>query len=456
MTLRGKFDEKRLRIQGMTCVNCAEKIKRALLRLPGVQRADVRFGDGTARVTFDAAQIREADLVHAVEAVGYAVGGNRTAKRFARVAASLAAVALVYLLINRVGAGALAGALPLAEAGMGYGMLFVIGLITSVHCVVMCGGINMSQCMGAGGAQKTRTGALKPSLMYNLGRVAACTVVGGIVGAAGSVISLSSAAKGAVQIAAGVFMVIMGLNMTGLFPWLSRLVPRMPAGIARKLRKGGGSGPFTVGLINGLMPCGPLQAMQLYALSTGNALTGALSMLLFSLGTVPLMFALGAMSSVMSQKFSKRAMAVGAVLVAALGLSMLTGGLNLTGAAIFPAAKQVTASVQQETASDDSARQDTDSITSPEGVLKVRTTLASGRYEPISVTAGVPVEWTIDAPAGSINGCNNRMVIPEYGIEYAFQPGENVIRFTPGEAGVYPYTCWMGMISSAITVLPPG
>jgi sulfite exporter TauE/SafE/copper chaperone CopZ len=454
MTLRDKFQDIRLRVRGMTCVNCAEKIKRGLLKLPGVERADVRFQDGTARVTYDPAQIREVDLVHAVEAAGYAVGGNRTARQLAQGAASIAAVALVYLLLNRVGAGALAGALPLAEAGMGYGMLFVIGLITSVHCVVMCGGINMSQCMGAGGANKTRTGAMKPSLMYNLGRVAAYTVIGGIVGAVGSVISLSSAAKGAVQIAAGVFMVIMGLNMTGLFPWLSRLVPRMPAGIAGKLKRGGGSGPFTVGLINGLMPCGPLQAMQLYALSTGNALAGALSMFLFSLGTVPLMFALGAMSSMMSHKFSKRAMAVGAVLVAALGLSMLTSGLNLTGVSIFPAAKQVTASAEQTINS--APQQTTDSVSSTEGVQKVRTTLASGRYEPITVTAGVPVEWTIDAPKGSINGCNNRMVIPEYGIEYAFQPGENVIRFTPDEAGTYPYTCWMGMISSAITVLPPG
>ena len=47
---------------------------------------------------------------------------------------------------------------------------------------------------------------------------------------------------------------------------------------------------FVIGLLNGLMPCGPLQAMQLYALSTSNFIYGALSMLLFGLGTVPLMF----------------------------------------------------------------------------------------------------------------------------------------------------------------------
>ncbi|MBP5623054.1 MAG: sulfite exporter TauE/SafE family protein, partial [Thermoguttaceae bacterium] len=53
---------------------------------------------------------------------------------------------------------------------------------------------------------------------------------------------------------------------------------------------------LVIGLLNGLMPCSPLQSMQIYALSTGSIIRGALSMLLFSLGTVPLMLGLGVFS----------------------------------------------------------------------------------------------------------------------------------------------------------------
>jgi len=78
------------------------------------------------------------------------------------------------------------------------------------------------------------------------------------------------------------------------------------AGLIYRERQRGNKGPFTVGLLNGLMPCGPLQAMQIYALSTGNPLKGALSMLLFSLGTVPLMFGLGALGSLLSRRLRKK------------------------------------------------------------------------------------------------------------------------------------------------------
>jgi sulfite exporter TauE/SafE/copper chaperone CopZ len=420
----------------MTCAHCADKIERALIKLPGVSEAKASFSQGTVRVRYDAERVGRQDFEREIQDAGYTPGpgGGRMGKA-AQAAASLAAIALLFLLLRGTGMGALAGMLPLAEAGMGYGMLFVIGLITSIHCVVMCGGINLSQCMGAGPGKKD---AVRPGLLYNLGRVVSYTVFGALVGAVGSVVSFSGTAKGIVQAAAGVFMVIMGLNMTGLFPWLARLVPRMPSAVARRLRGGKRSlGPFYVGLVNGLMPCGPLQAMQIYALSTGNALEGALSMLMFSLGTVPLMFGLGALSSMMSQKFTRRAMAVGAVLVVALGLSMFTGGLSLAGIAT-PASGGGQGALAEG------------------GVQKVRTTLESGRYQPITVTAGTPVEWTIVAPEGSINGCNNRIFIPTYGIEHAFQYGENVIRFTPDKAGTFPYSCWMGMITSTITVVEPG
>ena len=74
------------------------------------------------------------------------------------------------------------------------------------------------------------------------------------------------------------------------------------------------------------------------------------------------------------------------------------------------------------------------------------------RYPNITVQAGVPVKWIIEAPKGSINGCNYKMLIREYGVEHTFSEGENVIEFVPTKSGTISYTCWMGMIRGNIFV----
>jgi hypothetical protein len=90
------------------------------------------------------------------------------------------------------------------------------------------------------------------------------------------------------------------------------------------------------------------------------------------------------------------------------------------------------------------------------GVQIINSTLTGGKYPAITVQQGIPVKWTINAPAGSINGCNNRMIIREYGIEYQFKNGENIIEFMPQKSGRFSYSCWMGMIRSSITVVAEG
>jgi len=86
----------------------------------------------------------------------------------------------------------------------------------------------------------------------------------------------------------------------------------------------------------------------------------------------------------------------------------------------------------------------------------INSTLLPNRYPAITVQQGIPVRWTINAPQGSINGCNNRLIIREYGIQHTFKYGDNVIEFIPEKAGRFAYSCWMSMIRSVITVLAPG
>lgn len=439
---------KRLRIGGMTCINCQNKIEKKLRNTAGIRSVKVSYSTGIADITYDADRVTLKDIAAVIRRLDYQVltGREQQEPGTNRVIGLLVIIVAFYLLLQQSGVLNLLVPSRLADADMSYGMLFVIGLITSVHCVAMCGGINLSQCIPhdaetAGKAGRFST--FRPTLLYNLGRVVSYTAVGFLVGGLGSVITFSNTLQGVLKLAAGVFMVIMGINMLGIFPWLRKLNPRMPRIFARKIdkQKFGGGSPLTVGLLNGLMPCGPLQAMQIYALSTGSPFSGALSMFLFSLGTVPLMFGLGALSSALGKKFTHKAMTVGAVLVVVLGLSMLSQGWSLSGFSLprlIPGAQAGTGD---------------SSVKIENGVQIVESTLSSGRYPSITVRAGMPVKWIIDAPQGSINGCNNRMLIPEYRIKHQFKTGENVIEFTPDKTGNFSYSCWMGMIRGSISVV---
>jgi len=441
-----------LRIGGMTCVNCQNRIEKKLKETPGVHEATVDYNTGAADVTYDAAKTSFEEISAIIENLGYKTLGN-TKNTVIQIIGTLVIILALFMLMRAFGTSKLAAGFPLAREGMGYGMLLVIGLLTSVHCIAMCGGINLSQTL----RKDRESSLLLPSILYNGGRLVSYTAVGILVGALGSVITLSGRFQGAVQLAAGVFMLIMGINMLGLFPALRRFSPRLPKIFTAKIdgRKTV-RGPLVVGLLNGLMPCGPLQAMQLYALSTGSPVKGGVSMFLFCTGTIPLMFALGAASSVLSgvkgKTFSHRVMKVGALLVAALGLVMLFNGWSLSG---FPNPLDRPASSKfVSTQADTGTSAFTPNVQN--GVQIVRSTLQPGRYPAITVQQGIPVRWIINAPPGSITGCNNRMIIREYGIQYTFKEGDNVIEFIPKNAGRFRYSCWMAMIQSTITVLAEG
>ncbi len=445
-----------IQVEGMTCTGCETRIESSLKKLEGMENVKAIYSSSNVYVTYDSNLINLETIIEEIEKLDYKVktkpsdnnssnipsetkSKNTNSLDLSQLAGIAVIIFALYIIIKHtVGFNFI----PQVDQSMGYGILFFIGLLTSLHCVAMCGGINLSVCTKYSvSTNDSKYGKLKPSILYNTGRVIAYTVVGGIVGGIGSVISFSGAAKGIVAIASGVFMVIMGLNMLNVFPALRKLNPRMPKVFTKKLHEDSQNrGPLYVGLFNGLMPCGPLQAMQIYALGTGSIWAGALSMFLFSLGTVPLMFGFGAISSILSSKFTHKMMKVSAVLVLILGIVMLNRGMVLSGV-------NTNIVLGAENSSSQIAKVNGN-------VQEVTTKIESGRYSPIIVQKGIPVRWTISATKEELNGCNNSINIPEYNIQNKkLEEGNTVIEFNPDKTGNYIYTCWMGMISSNIKVV---
>ena len=420
-------------VKGMFCTNCEKRVREALLSLPGVRSAAASLTEETVTVIYDGKQVSSRLLKQEIEKLGYETESD--SNLYIQIVSILIILLALYVISSHLGWTRVFNIFPNIEASLDLGMLFVIGLLTSVHCIAMCGGINLTQSTIAA---KGGAGVVRTNLAYNIGRVISYTLIGGFVGGIGSVLSFSRALKGAVTVAVGIIMIVMALSMLGVFRPLRKLPLHLPAGLYRKLSVSTpGRSSFVIGLLNGLMPCGPLQSMQIYALSTGSIIKGALSMLLFSLGTVPLMMGLGLFSGRLNKKSAGTMLTVSAILIFVMGIHMIENGFVLSG--ITPVSNSRNESVVMAEYLGDTQY--------------VKTKVDYGRYEAFTVRKGIPVEWTIVVPAGKLNGCNGEIVVPAFDLSIKLHEGENTVSFTPNEGGTIPYSCWMGMIKSSINVV---
>ena len=222
---------------------------------------------------------------------------------------------------------------PALAENASLGLVFLVGLLTSTHCIGMCGGILLAQTTDARGVTGRSKRGLIASSAYNGGRVVSYTAVGAVCGALGAVITYTPNIKSMVFTVAGALVLLIGLRMAGILPGLRPAETELPGACslnARTRRRFAGQ-PLIIGLLTGVMPCGALSAMWLYAMSSGSAARGALVMLVFSLGTVPLLFLFGALQSFLPRGWMKYIVKGSAVLVVTLGLSMLVKGIRLFG-----------------------------------------------------------------------------------------------------------------------------
>lgn len=426
----------RLKVYNMTCTSCEKTIERTLKKLVGVFNAKANYSGQFIDIEYDSKLCNLKDIKDCINSTGYS-----TENSYNLGFAGILMVAVSIILIgNSTGGFDMNNMLK----GATYFVLFVVGVLTSIHCVGMCGGIMLSQSLTNESTNKFQ--AIKPAILYNIGRVISYTILGGIIGTLGSVLSLSIKTQAALQLFAGLFMIIMGFNMAGfsLFRKLQIKLPWSFCSVKNKPKT-----PFMVGILNGLMPCGPLQTMQLYALGTGSSFKGALSMFIFALGTVPLMLTFGAVSGLLSKGYTKKILKFSGVLVIVLGLIMGNRGLSLAGINVVSSIGSLLPGTNQSLAA--SAANSTKAVLK-DGVQVVNMTADGNGYTPnvLYVKKGIPVKWIIDGK--QITSCNNAIVVASLNIKKQLDNGENIIEFTPNDKDIN-FSCWMGMINGVIRVV---
>lgn len=175
------------------------------------------------------------------------------------------------------------------------------------HCIGMCGGFIVSYTTAKMDPSTTKSAQISGHTFYNLGRVSAYTLLGALFGFFGSLWDATPMMRMIMFAFAGVMMIIMGLSLSGRLKFLSYIEYPISQKLWFKklffsqLNSKSKSSFFTLGTLNGFLPCGLVYAMLITAIATKSALLGAGVMLLFGLSTIPTLFSLGFLVGFISQ-----------------------------------------------------------------------------------------------------------------------------------------------------------
>lgn len=336
--------------------------------------------------------------------------------------------------------------------------MLTLGLITSLHCVSMCGPMVVTYAL-KGTEDGTLAQRVVPNVAYQAAKIVSYMLVGLLLGTVGSALNLD-AIRPYVMVVAGLFMIVLALGMTGRVPWALKLTPRPPKFLMKALSatrrkavtaaeedRASLATPITFGLLTGLMPCAPLMAAQLNAAASGSAVSGAIGMLAFGLGTAPLMLGFGTASSLIPKKLKERVMVALAVVVLLFGVTYLNRGAMLLGS---PVTLQT---VKAAVVGGGSAAAPTEYTTGADGVVEVPLTIAQTQFQPstLDIPADKPVRLVVDRQED--NSCSAQLAIPQLGILVDLAPNAVTTVDVPATtAGSYTLTCGMGMMSGRLRV----
>ena len=226
-------------------------------------------------------------------------------------------------------------------SGLEFGVMLSLGLVSSLHCVQMCGPLVLAYSV----ALKQSASSLIPAsryrqlashLAYNAGRILTYSALGAAAGLAGGTMGFVGRLAGLSGVAAtvaGGLMILAGLVMLNIIPAsvllganTLHIASRMLRPLGSLVSSPGIANRFALGLSLGFLPCGLVYAALLKSVATASALQGAFSMFAFGLGTAGSLLLLGIFSSVLSPKLNRWGSKLAAVSVMLLGCLLLWRG----------------------------------------------------------------------------------------------------------------------------------
>lgn len=206
----------------------------------------------------------------------------------------------------------------------------VLGLLGSFHCIGMCGPIAFVLPVDKTSPSRAFFG----SFLYHFGRLLSYGLIGVLFGLLGRGLYLAGFQQ-RLSILIGVVMILIvliparHLNRFAISRPLYRFIGQVKSKLGLYLNKTSYKALFLIGFFNGFLPCGLVYMALLGSVSTGNALEGAVYMIVFGLGTVPLMTAAIYLGNFLKISVRKRIQRAIPIFVVIIGILFILRGMGL-------------------------------------------------------------------------------------------------------------------------------
>ncbi|WP_234109362.1 MULTISPECIES: sulfite exporter TauE/SafE family protein [Chryseobacterium] len=205
-----------------------------------------------------------------------------------------------------------------------------LGFASGFHCIGMCGPIALSM----GLTKKQSTNFYLQNLIYQFGRIFTYSFLGAILGIVGQGFEMAGIQK-YLTVAVGIILIVMavfsfgGKDFASKIPFLSKLLYQVKMNLGKLLQKADYRSRFTTGILNGFLPCGMVYMGLTASLAAGGILEGAGFMALFGLGTLPFMFSVVLLGSLMTNAFRIKVLKIVPVMMIILGGLFILRGMEL-------------------------------------------------------------------------------------------------------------------------------
>ncbi len=429
-------------VTGLHCKACIFLTESELAEVAGIKSAKTSLKHNTITVTGEFGnktphQIA-ADLTKVLAASGYRLSVEKIKHNvdWAQFNTALPIAALfifAFLIISKLQIFSVG-----SSTEVGLGAAFTIGIIASLStCMAVVGGLVLS--ISANFAKEGDT--KRPQIYFHIGRLVSFFVLGGVIGMLGSSFQLGALGTLIVGAVIAVVMLILGINLLDVFPKMRRFQVALPGFIQKHIDKlhtlNHTLTPLLIGALTFFLPCGFTQSMQIYSLSTGSFMAGALTMFVFALGTLPVLSllsfsSLGSKSALRSGVFFKTA----GVVVIFFALYTLNGNITaFRGKPLisFPERPQT----QQSSGSN---------IVIENGV-QVIDLEANGGYSPEITIAKANMPTLLRISTRNTYDCSASVSIPQLSFRTTLKPnGKTEVEVPAQPAGkIIRGTCSMGM-----------
>ena len=213
----------------------------------------------------------------------------------------------------------------------------IFGLISSLHCIGMCGPIAMMLPVDRNNPAKK----VIQIMIYHIGRLTAYASLGLVFGILGRGFYMAGIQQN-VSIVVGLLMITIAIVPERLFMKYNfskpvyKIISKVKSSLGSQFKRKSPDALFTIGLLNGFLPCGMVYAALFGAIAMQDVTLGVSYMLLYGLGTIPMMSAVVFISNIVSVPLRSKLQKIIPVVAVFIGILFIIRGLGLDIAYLSP------------------------------------------------------------------------------------------------------------------------